>query len=174
MRVFVYEYLCSGAMEDPSPSSLCTEGWAMLSAVLEDFARCPGVQTVTLIDPVLSSRLQTLNVDARILQPGAEEKAFRALAADSDGTLVIAPEFDDILADRCRWVEEARGNLLGPSSPAVRLTADKLTLARHWQDRGIPTPFVVEASSPDLTYPLVCKPRYGAGSQATFLVHDEH
>src|SRR5262249_54473862 len=140
MRVFVYEYLCGGAMGDSALSSLRTEGWAMLSAVLEDFARCPGVQTITLVDPVLSSRLQPLNIESHFLSPGAEERTFRALAAECDWTFLIAPEFGDILAERCRWVEEEGGRLLGPSSSAVRLTADKLTLARHWQTHGIPTP----------------------------------
>ena len=176
MHVFVYEYLCGGAMGDSAPS-LRTEGWAMLSAVIEDFARCPGVQTVTLIDSPLASSLQPLNVEAHVLRPGAEEKAFRALAADCAWTLVIAPEFAEILAERCRWVEEVGGRLLGPSSSAVRLTADKRTLARHWQTHGIPTPPAVEVTSPptsiDFSYPLVCKPRDGAGSQATFLVHGE-
>jgi predicted ATP-grasp superfamily ATP-dependent carboligase len=177
MRVFVYEYLCGAAMGGSPPSSLLTEGWAMLRAVLEDFARCPNVKTVTLIDPVLSSGLQTFNIDARFLQPGTEERTFRALAAECDRTLVIAPEFDNILAERCCWVEQAGGHLLGPSSASVRLTADKLTLARHWQVYGIPTPAAIEALAPltsrDFSYPLVCKPRYGAGSQATFLVRDE-
>jgi hypothetical protein len=89
------------------------------------------------------------------------------LAAAADWSLVIAPEFDDILLQRCRWVEEEGGRLLGPSSEAARLTADKLTLARHWMERGIATP---PASAP---FPLVCKPRFGAGSQATFLVHNK-
>jgi predicted ATP-grasp superfamily ATP-dependent carboligase len=174
MRVFVYEYLCGGARADSSPSSLHTEGWAMLSAVLEDFARCPGVETVTLIDPVLSPRLQTWNIASRVLQPGTEESSFRALAADCDWTLVIAPEFDDILAERCRWVEDEGGRLLGPSSAAVARTADKLTLARHWNSLGIPTPAPLDPSDPasplTICFPLVYKPRFGAGSQATFLV----
>jgi predicted ATP-grasp superfamily ATP-dependent carboligase len=178
MRVFVYEYLCGGATGDSLPSSLRTEGWAMLSAVLEDFARCPGVRTVTLIDPALASPLRSSNVDAHVLRPGAEEETFRALAADCDWTFVIAPEFADILARRCRWVRDAGGRLLGPSSSAVRLAADKLTLARHWQAHGIPTPPAVEVLSPptssDFPYPLVCKPRDGAGSQATFLVRGEN
>ncbi len=50
----------------------------MLSAVLEDFARCPGVQPVTLIDPTLAVPLQSLNVEAHFLRPSEEERMFRA------------------------------------------------------------------------------------------------
>jgi predicted ATP-grasp superfamily ATP-dependent carboligase len=164
VRVFVYEYLSSRAAPNVAGSSLQSEGWAMLSAVLEDFGRCPGVETITLLDP-------------RIAQSGAEEHAFRELAVSADFSLVIAPEFDDLLAQRCRWVEEAGGRLLGPTSAAVELTADKVTLARHWMANGIPTPKLLEFPFPQFptsfSYPLVCKPRYGAGSQATFLVHDD-
>lgn len=122
----------------------------MLSAVLEDLARCPGVRVSTLPE-----------------QSGGDEDAFRTLAAAADWTLVVAPEFDGILAERCRWVQEAGGRLLGSSLSAIHRTADKLLLSRLWSARGIATP------SPERTFPLVCKPRFGAGSQATFLVHDE-
>jgi len=122
----------------------------MLSAVLEDLAHCPGVRISTLLD----------------CQPADEKDAFRALAAVADWSLVIAPEFDGILAERSRWVEEAGGRLLGSSPQAIDAAADKLLLSRLWSSRGIPTPL-------EGTYPVVCKPRFGAGSQATFLIHDE-
>jgi predicted ATP-grasp superfamily ATP-dependent carboligase len=168
MRVFVYEYLSSGAAGE-QPASLRTEGWAMLSAVLEDFGRCRGVETVTLLDPRVKrfTDIWTPYIIPNFLRAGSEEDTFRALAASADFSLVIAPEFDDILLRRCRWVEAEGGRLLGPSSTAVRRTADKLTMACHWKESGIPTP---SSAAP---YPLVCKPRFGAGSQATFLVHNK-
>jgi predicted ATP-grasp superfamily ATP-dependent carboligase len=57
--------------------------------------------------------------------------------------------------------------LLGSSPKAIDETADKLLLSRVWAARGIPTP------SLEASYSLVCKPRFGAGSQATFLVHNK-
>lgn len=168
MRIFVYEYLSSGAAQDASAlPSLQTEGWAMLSAVLEDLARCPGVQLSTLLDcrrtppPHWSGRILVQKV-----QPESEKDAFRKLAAAA-WSLVIAPEFDGLLAERSRWVEEVGGRLLGSLPNAIEQTADKLLMSRLWSSRGIPT------ASPERSFPLVCKPRFGAGSQATFLVHDE-
>jgi len=169
MRIFVYEYLSSGAGGDTSGlASLQTEGWAMLSALLEDLIHCPGVHISTLLDchrapPSHWSR----RIDIQRVQPATEEEKFRALAAAADWSLVIAPEFDDLLAERSRWVEEAGGRLLGSSLAAIQQTADKLLLSQLWLSRGIPTPASTR------TYPRVCKPRFGAGSQATFLVHNE-
>jgi tyramine---L-glutamate ligase len=174
MHVFVYEYCC--AVRD-GDGSLRAEGWAMLRAALTDLARCPGVRPVALVAPDLLPAVTALS-DRVTAHPAEadEECRFRALAAESDYSLVIAPEFDDLLAEGCRWVEEAKGRLLGPSSDAARQTADKLALARRWHESGVPTPPArsLDPSAPaPFPFPLVCKPRHGAGSLATFLVTSE-
>jgi predicted ATP-grasp superfamily ATP-dependent carboligase len=153
MRIFVYEYNCAVAEQLALPASLRAEGQAMQAAIRADLARIPGIETLTL-------------------EPGDEEAAFRQAARSADYSLVIAPEADDCLRQRCRWVEEEGGQLLGPTSAAVQLTGDKLALGHCWQERGIPTPPCHLYPSPlaDRAYPLVLKPRHGAGSQATFLV----
>src|SRR5262249_25526260 len=112
------------------------------------------------------------------IRPQEEEPAFRRLAQQCDWSLVIAPESHHILEERCRWVREAGGRLLGPSVEAVSLTADKLALGRHWREQGVLTPDTVllaneESPPPSLQpsarHPVVLKPRYGAGAQATFV-----
>jgi predicted ATP-grasp superfamily ATP-dependent carboligase len=154
-RIFIYEY--TSASPGVLPQSMRSEGRAMLEAVLADFACLPHVQTLTL--PQLL---------------GDEESAFRALARAADFTLVIAPETDDILYRRCRWVEECGGQLLGPSPEAVRLSGDKLACGRRLRTQGVPTPPCYLAAPgipiPMLRYPAVWKPRHGAGSQAIFRV----
>ncbi len=156
MRIFLYEHICAAeASAEPGWDSLRTEGAAMLAALREDLAAVPGVEVLTLFTQA--------------------EAAFRARARTADATLVIAPEFDDILATRCQWVEESGGRLLGPAVAAVRLTGDKLALARHLGAHGIPTPPSASwplTRMPEWPFPLVWKPRHGAGSQATFLVTD--
>jgi predicted ATP-grasp superfamily ATP-dependent carboligase len=155
MRVLIYEHTCAlSPSEAGSCVSLLREGRAMLSAIVEDFARVAGVEVVTI--------------------EGAAEAAFKEEASRADYTLVIAPEFDDILLTRCRWVEEAGGRLLGPTSAAVQLAADKLALADYWARCSLPTPpcrLLLAGEVPaSIFYPSVCKPRFGAGSQATFLL----
>jgi predicted ATP-grasp superfamily ATP-dependent carboligase len=179
MRVFVYEYLSSGALGDTvAAASLRAEGWAMLAAILEDFGGCHGVEMCTLIDARLGAAVERVcpHITLHFARPGAEEQMFRSLAAEVDFSLVIAPEFDDILAQRCGWVEEVGGHLLGPSASAVRLTGDKRMMYRNWVDRQVPTPYVVdppdEYSPVAILTPCVCKPRCGAGSQATFLLRN--
>lgn len=150
----------------------------MLAAVVEDLARCPGVETTTLLHPTLLSSAACWPAGVRVELAGEDaEGRFRALAAAADWTLVIAPEFDGILEQRCRLVEESGGRLLGPSAAAVWRTADKLELSRWFRDAvGVPTPPALAlpcAGRPPWPLPWVCKPRDGAGSQATFLVERE-
>jgi predicted ATP-grasp superfamily ATP-dependent carboligase len=173
MRVFIYEYTCARARGKAAPS-LQTEGWAMLAAVHEDFARIPGVAPLTLLDADCPGPAggQCL----RLRRGEDEGDAFRALARAADFSLVIAPEFDDLLATRSQWVEDVGGRLLGCSPAAVRFTGDKLTLGNNLQARGVPTPLCqlwgLGNPIPADGYPAVWKPRHGAGSQATFLVPD--
>jgi predicted ATP-grasp superfamily ATP-dependent carboligase len=124
----------------------------MLAAVLEDFRCIPGVEPVNM-------------------PSDAGREAFEELVRSSDCTLLIAPEFDGLLAGLCRRVEQAGGRLIGPSSEAVKLTGDKVRLARHLSEAGVPTPGCYAPGEP-VPFPAVLKPRDGAGSQATFLVHD--
>ncbi len=169
MRLFLFEYTC--ATDAGASSSLRTEGWAMLAAVLEDFARVPGVRATTLLHE--SFPHEPAGVAVHRVRTEEEPAAFRELAAAADYTLVIAPEFDGLLEERCRWVEAAGGRLLGPSVQAVTLTADKLRLAEHLRACRVPTPVCVPLPGPaPFGFPAVAKPRHGAGSQATFLVHD--
>jgi predicted ATP-grasp superfamily ATP-dependent carboligase len=177
MRIFVYEYISAELAGSAVAPSLRTEGRAMLAAALSDLARLPEVQVETLLcaeEPALGMEVPPPRViratSARM------EDTFRDLARRSDFTLVIAPEFDELLATRSRWVLEAGGTLLGCSPQAVRLAGDKLALAQFWQQCGVPTPATREVSADafsfDHPFPIVCKPRFGAGSQATFLARD--
>jgi predicted ATP-grasp superfamily ATP-dependent carboligase len=146
--VFVYEDVsATGAGRDgesrPAPS-LLAEGRAMLAAVAADFRSVPG---------------------ARVLQFGTAP--FTELARAADYTLIIAPECGGRLEHLCREVLSVGGRLLGPSPGAVRLTADKLDLARHWDRHGVPTPRTWPLGEEPAGPPVVVKPRDGAGSQAT-------
>jgi len=177
MRIFLYEYTCASEQIDESQArSLRVEGWAMLSALLDDFARIPGTLAFTLLadrfDPAPAWRyIQRV--------PGGEhEPAFRAAARSADYTLVIAPEFDDLLLTHCHWAEAAGSRLLGSSPDAIQLAGDKLALCGRLKEHGIPTPdsTLVAAGQPLpwVGLPAVCKPRHGAGSGATFLLPNAH
>ncbi len=152
----------------------------MLLAITADFASILDCQVVTTWD----SRLGRFPLDEvtviEVSSPIDEHRLFRELSLDCDATLIIAPEFDGILANRCRiffsehYTREQR--FLGSSLKAIELCADKLTTARHFLANSIPTiktlPFDPESIVPTFPYPLVIKPRYGAGSLNTDLIRN--
>jgi predicted ATP-grasp superfamily ATP-dependent carboligase len=173
-RVFVYEHLCARQAD----SGLSVEGRAMLLAALADLCALEDVAASTLIHPSLLSRLAPLPSLPRLTvhEASDEEKAcFLRAARGCDFALVIAPEFDDILARRCEWALEAGCRLLGPSPEAVRLCADKLRLAEYLGRCGgllAPATSLYDPQRPPTDgYPYVVKPRSGAGAQATFVVN---
>src|SRR5947207_6167291 len=137
MRLFIYEFMCGNACNSPWANSLRVEGWAMLSALLDDFSRVPGVQVSTLLDEECPA--PPVDVSVRRVRPGEEEAAFRKVAAEVDFALVIAPEFDNLLLERSQWAQAEGCRLLGPEPAAVQLTGDKRALAAHLQARDVVT-----------------------------------
>jgi len=175
VRLFVSEYTTSGAWTgELIDESLVCEGNAMLTAILADFARVPDCRVVTTRD----ARLEPLaihGVEVLVATNALEEQQiFYQLAADCDATFVIAPEFEHILADRRELVDHADGRFLGSSLEAIELCSDKLRLAEFLAREGYPT-IETESLEPErfdseLPFPIVVKPRDGAGSLNTRLV----
>ncbi|MBX7103236.1 MAG: ATP-grasp domain-containing protein [Gemmataceae bacterium] len=155
MKIFVYEFVCATHDDRPGAhasraASLLDEGRAMRDAAVEDARQFFDVRTLDFTPH--------------------EERDFRKLADWCDYALIIAPEFDDILATRVRWVEQCGATLLGPNSAAVELCADKLQLAEVWKSAGVPTPPTMLFAPWAFPPPVVVKPRYGAGAGNTFVL----
>ena len=168
MNLFLYESISAGGLGPAPPASLGAEGWAMLTAALADFAALARI--TTLLAPTCSD-IPGVRCERTSFQD--EPQRFRELIAANDAVLVIAPEFDNILADRSTLVVAHGRQLLGCHPDAVRRTADKLALAAHWRACGISTPPTELATdATPATFPVVCKPRDGAGSQATTYIGD--
>ncbi len=179
MHIFLYEWITGGGLVEepgPLPASMLAEGAAMVTALAADFLAIEGARVTLLRD---------MRLDEMVL-PGCEvigihstshrQDEIESLADEADHTLVIAPEFDDILLETLRHVEQAGGRLLAASAKFVKLTADKHQTALHLIQAGVPVPDAV-ALSPDeeklpaeFSYPAVIKPVCGAGSQLTLLV----
>ncbi|HTU24088.1 MAG TPA: ATP-grasp domain-containing protein [Pirellulales bacterium] len=156
MRIFVYEFVTDGGWSkfygQSPPPSLAAEGRAMRDAVAQDFAAIPGTQVLGLDEA-----------------GAAEQPAFQAAAREADFTLIIAPEFDGLLATRHRWAEAAGARVLGGDRAAVELAADKHRTAAHLARSGLPVPVgrLLDTGDPlpaDFPYPAVLKPVAGAGS----------
>ncbi len=183
VHVFLYEYITGGgtfsAKSPDFPSgSLLREGAAMIHALAEDFSQIPGVQVSLLRD----SRLPNLRLASdNILEVGDAERERQAildLSDQADWAVLIAPEFDRILLDRCRWAESAGGRLLSPPSAFVGLTSDKTRTAEQVRQHGVPVPRAItlrpgQPLPKDLAYPAVVKPCDGAGSVGVQLAANE-
>lgn len=168
MRIFVYEWTCC---QPEAPLSWRREGWAMLRALLEDLGKIPGVQPLTLLHESTPGEPACETHRASERRP---LKRFRQLAEEADVILVIAPETDGQLLQLARAAEEiGTGRWLGSTIGAIALTGAKDVLAAWWQKQGVPTPPGKrwDGDANNVRYPAVLKPRDGAGSLATFLVH---
>ena len=177
-RIVVYEYTCSGglltAAQDGDAISLMCEGWAMLSALATDLAALPHMCVQVIVDhrglPGPLPGCEPVIVHT----PDDECSALCRFAELADWTIVIAPEFDGILQQRCRWVEASGGRLLGPSSDLVALAGDKHATAEHLGRHNVRTPRGLlwhpgECLPSPLPCPVVIKPNDGAGSQETYV-----
>jgi tyramine---L-glutamate ligase len=181
MRVFVSEYVTSGAWrESEVPASLLREGSAMLCSLVSDFARIKDCEVATTWDgrkghcPLFDEEAD--NIEVQVVTPPEEACAFEEQCRAADYVLVIAPEFQNLLANRCGKVEILGTELLNCSVEGIRQCTDKFTLSRLLKDHQIPTIPTRAVPNPhrlpetQLEFPLVIKPRDGAGSQDTYLI----
>jgi tyramine---L-glutamate ligase len=177
----LYEFVTSGGLvgdrHAQASESIRREGAAMMAALAADFSALEGVEVLAMVD---GSGLPLL-ADCQILPVNSPEEEFAVLSKYSPGadwTIVIAPEFDDLLRSRCRLVEESGGRLLGPCASLVSVAADKQRTAEHLSAAGLRVPRGVPISGGGsiprgIGFPTVIKPRFGAGSQDVRLVLDD-
>ena len=192
-RIFVSEYVCGGGWsEETLEPSLAREGRAMLLAVTADLLRVCGCEVVTTWDKRFGAFPQEkcledfeagedrLNAARRLeiheVDAADEATLFNELCASSAAALIIAPEFHGILASRTE-VAARETALLGSDVAAIELCSDKFCLATFLLERGIAaipaTELNLRAPVSDWQFPIVIKPRDGAGSLETFLVENQ-
>ena len=154
MKIAVLEHFTSLSPVRASDDRIA-EGRAMREAVVTDLARLPGTE---------------------ILVVERREDFGKALLS-VEGALVVAPEENGILERLCRRVERQGRRLLGPSSSAVHLMADKLRTAGVLAAAGVATPRTESiaferalARLRALRVPFLMKPRDGCGGQGVVVV----
>jgi predicted ATP-grasp superfamily ATP-dependent carboligase len=92
------------------------------------------------------------------------------LAAQSDWTLLIAPETAGVLAQRAGLVELVGGRLLSPGTASITLAANKQATMDHLGRRQYPVPrggllSAAAGALEKVPFPAVLKPIDGCGSQ---------
>ncbi|NOZ40342.1 MAG: ATP-grasp domain-containing protein [Planctomycetes bacterium] len=179
MHIFLYEWITGGGLVEepgPLPASMLAEGAAMVTALAADFVAIEGARVTLLRDMRLDELVLPGCEVIEIHSASHRQDEVESLAGEADHTLVIAPEFDDILLQTLRHARQAGGQLLSSTNEFVKLTADKQRTALHLAKAGVPVPDAVVISSDeeklpaDFFYPAVLKPVCGAGSQHTLLV----
>jgi len=179
MHLFLYEWITGGGLVEqpgPLPESMLAEGAAMVAALAADFSALGDCQVTVLRDMRLLDlsmpNCEIVDIHSTSDHVGTIDR----LAAATDLTLVIAPEFDNLLLNIVKQVLREGGHLLSAGESLVALTADKRRTAKQLASRGVSVPESIliaadqEKLPADFPYPAVLKPVHGAGSQHTLLV----
>src|SRR3954454_13097467 len=140
----------------------------MIGALAADFVRIKDCRVSAMRDPrVLQLALPGCEV-VDVLSRTAHREELERLSAAADATILIAPEFDDILLKAARLVSASGGRLISPAPEFVRVAADKQRTCETLAAAGVPVPagrmLEPDESLPaDVIYPAVLKPVNGAG-----------
>lgn len=167
MKILVYEYFSGGGTGHISDTdNLCSLGWAMLEACIEDCLNA-GHQVHALIERQLQERLPAACA-AEIVTRGQYLSAFKEMLTDVDAVLPIAPETDGTLSNLTSLVEGSGKLLLGSTTEATRVAGDKLASLLSLSSHGCKVPatalWPVPAEELKTPGPWILKPRSGAGS----------
>lgn len=153
--MFLYESMAVNHSESESVTSLHREGRAILDAVTMDINSIPG--------------LTAWVADSNYADAGMPIPRFREASAKCNWFLFLAPTMTTVM-DFVRTMSDAGSRSLTSSREATEIVCDKLKLAVHWEIHNVPTPLTAEATSVDWhRNPMICKPRFGAGSENVFL-----
>jgi predicted ATP-grasp superfamily ATP-dependent carboligase len=183
MHVLLYEFIAGGGWLFVEPharphGSLLREGLAMISAIAADFAALADMRVSIFWDARLALPRwfeSTANCHVQLIHStGEHDEQLAKLAARSDHTLLIAPEFDGHLARVVGLAESAGARLLSPNVEFIELATDKHSTLELLAQRGVAVPhgIALEIAEPlpdDFPFPAVLKPRDGAGSQGVAL-----
>lgn len=149
--LLIEELLASEVLWQQSPSSLRTEAVAMVAALLQDFARIPGLRPAVLLSPAaaasfcqqqqqLPPQVQSVitagGAAAWLQQPSLPPETIRRL-------MIIAPEFHNLLVDRLTAAESLvwrQTHVLNVSSVASAIFSDKFVTARWLRQHSLATP----------------------------------
>jgi len=179
MRIFVHEFVTGGGFSGRAvPASLAREGLAMRTALVADLVAIGHHDIVTTTD---SRFTKAAPMGVEVVPIGADmTTTFDELLSSADAVWLVAPETDRCLERLAARVERKGKILLGSGAAVIRKASDKADLPRRLARIGVQHPATVTVDSGvdarttarELGYPVVLKPRRGAGSRGVQLVHN--
>jgi tyramine---L-glutamate ligase len=198
-KILIHEYITGGGWKEPElPEGLASEGFLMLSALLDDLMKWGKFTVCTTIDKRLTQK--SIAADSiTIIDPAEYEETLVSLAKECDFAIVIAPESDGILADINGLMKDNNAIPFGCDIGAIRVTGDKWECYKILAKAGVPVPetttvetgFIrrrptamagqepvstnrldISEIAKDIKFPLVIKPVDGVGCEGVNLVKD--
>ena len=163
----MYEWACAGGYK--AAPEILGEGYAMMSAVAEDFTRV--AEVAVSLDPALAC-VSPLSTSVAAASLGEAIRSF-----SPDYALVIAPESAGALKALVEEVLDSGVASLNCSPEAIELCGDKQRTIEEARRAGLATPFstavsTLEAPQRPLWLPAVAKPIDGVGCEGLYLVRD--
>jgi predicted ATP-grasp superfamily ATP-dependent carboligase len=172
LRLLIYEHVSGGGFADePIPSGVLSEGFAMLRTLISDFKAAGHYVTTTL-----DSRLARLNppIGADCIVPVFSSRevqvAICKVSASADAAYVIAPENEGALQSLVENVEQTGVASLNCPARIIGKVVDKTVLQASLTKLGLPAPETITFSVADgveeikravhgrLRFPLIFKP----------------
>ena len=179
MKLFVYEYITSGALADQSlPESLAHEGDEMLCAIIRDCIELPYF-SISIVRDTRLAEFDFINNNSRhhchfVSTVDEHQTLWKQCLDEAEVVLIIAPETGGILANLHRQALLQNKVILGCSVSAIETTSNKLTCFQQLKKHDIAVADTYLASDVANIHfisdtPYLAKPIDGAGCLDTYV-----
>jgi len=177
--ILVHEAVTGGGRASAGPAPLAAEATAILRALLRDFSAWGRLRVVATWDD--RDPAPTLPADEVVpIRASSYREDLAAVARRCGAALVVAPETGGELERTTRLMEAVDVLVVGSPSWAVAAAADKARCPDRLATAGVACPRTVLTTprgavedARHVGYPLVMKPRFGAGCERVALAADE-
>lgn len=171
--------MTGGGRASAGPAPLAAEATAILRALLRDFSAWGRLRVVATWDD--RDPAPTLPADEVVpIRASSYREDLAAVARRCGAALVVAPETGGALERTTRLMEAVDVLVVGSPSWAVAAAADKARCPDRLATAGVACPRTVLTTprgavedARHVGYPLVMKPRFGAGCERVALAADE-
>jgi predicted ATP-grasp superfamily ATP-dependent carboligase len=186
LRILVYEHVSGGGFAgEPIPSSVLSEGFAMLRVAVSDF-KSAGHSVTALLDSRVAAFSLPIEADHTIpiSSPDEAELVVKSVAEEADAVLVIAPESNNVLQSFVETVESTQAVSLNCTAGAIEKVTDKSAFCERVKQLGLRVPETMPLNAGDsveeikralrdkMAFPLVFKPVDGTSCSGLSIVRN--